>query len=131
MWSAIVAAIEPVIKATDELLTSSDDKEALQRAKNDGNVEIVKTLSNERRLNINFALETLKSSSWFVAGARPVMMWCCALLFTLFCVIALLASVDVMTISQPKLFGLMFETISFLTFGLYGVRTLEKRGRNK
>lgn len=116
-----------MITATDNLFTSSENKAAIQKALNEGNADIVRALSQERRDSIAFALETAKSVNPFVAGARPVMMWCVTLLFSAFCIVALLSSIGVIAITNHKLFGGMFETISVLAFGLYGVRAIERR----
>ena len=127
IWSAIGASLEGIITATDNLFTSSENKAAIQKALNEGNADIVRALSQERRDSIAFALETAKSVNPFVAGARPVMMWCVTFLFSAFCIVALLSSIGVIAITNHTLFGGMFETISVLAFGLYGVRAIERR----
>ena len=44
--------------------------------------------------------------------------------------VALLSSIGVIVITNHALFGSIFETISVLAFGLYGVRALERRKKS-
>lgn len=131
IWTAVsnlfTGGVDKAISSLDDLLTSSENKIALQQALNEGNPEVVAALSKERREAIAFAIESAKSTNPFVAGARPVMMWATTGLFTAFCFVALLSSLGYVTISNTALFEAVFETVAMFAFGLYGVRAIERR----